>query len=590
MGPFGDKRKKKSWQRLSFEKRSTRADILAREQALSHRVGRILFGLVFALATTGLIGFGRIAPQNFSGWAALFGLVLLIHFSMLLVVRAYHSQLLRTVKNYTRFFFLVVVVLVVGHLMMRPEFAGEERFIELQYLVPVPLIAITMALIYSSPLAISASAAMSAFLAVMFTYMKQNSGLLESGEAIQVYAGSLTLGVTLFLGCVVAVLGVSRIRNRTRLVVIGFASGAMQFCAVAFFEFWLLGTPTLDNVWQRLGNPVGGFLNGFGCGILVTSALPYIERVFDVTTDIRLIELADMNHPLLREFSLLAPGSWVHSQMVGQLAEEAAQSIGANDLLARVGAYYHDIGKMLKPGHFVENVRDGENRHDGLEPGMSRLIIIAHVKDGIRIAQEEGLPRPIVDMIPMHHGTSVVEYFYHKKRRQDEQAGLAETGEEAFQYPGPKPTFREAGILMLADSTEAISRVLSDPTPTRLRQVVRDVIHKKMVTGQLDECELTMRDLKGIEDAFVRVLAAIHHGRIKYPSDDPKSKNGRSGRRQPDTSAESKDAKGSDTRDSKKSDAKDPGSKSSSKESKAPVADKAPAPDKEPETNPAALP
>lgn len=496
--------KKRSSQRLSFAKTSTKADILARDQATSHRVVRIVTTVFFAAYTTLMVGLGSVELMAWETWGSLFGVILVVHLCMFLMVRVYHSELLAALNTFAHYFMLLAVFVVVAKVMIRSE-------VDLLFLVPIPVVAMLVALIFSPPLAISTTLAC----ATIGGLMTQQQGDLVASQA------PFTMAVTLFAGGLVAALGMHRIRNRTRLVVVGFASGGAQFITCLLLELWALGAPAdLSSGVERLIHPGFAFLNGLGAGILVTSALPFVERIFNVTTDIRLIELADVNLPLLRDFSLLAPGSWVHSQTVGQLAEEAARSIGANDLLARVGAYYHDIGKMLKPNYFVENVKDGENMHDRLSPEMSRLIIIAHVKDGIRLAQEEGLPKPIVDMIPMHHGTSVVEYFYHKKRQQEESRGFSESGKGAFQYPGPKPTFREAGILMLADSVEAISRVLTEPTPTRLRQVVRDVIQKKMSTGQLDQCELTVRDLKGIEDAFVRVMAAIQHGRIRYPSDD----------------------------------------------------------------------
>lgn len=516
MVSFGDKNKKKkaSWQQLSFAKSSTKAEILAREQSTSHRVARVVAVVLAVVAATFLVGFGseKVSDEPWRGWIAALGVVLLINVALQGVLRAYHPRVRRSVKQFNRLLILVTLFLLIAKIML-PHSAVDTGTGISPYLVPLPVLAIMLALIFNGPVAICASAATAAIVGMMYEYTPR-------GEV----SDCIVLASALFIGSLVAVAGVAKIRNRTRLVVVGTACGAVQFAAIAFLEVWVGGVPefeSMDAAVRFLSGPGWGFLNGLCSGILITSALPFIERIFDVTTDIRLIELADQNHPLLRQFSLLAPGSFMHSLMVGQLAEEAAQSIGANDLLARVGAYYHDIGKMLKPNYFVENTGDGDNAHDRLSPGMSRLIIIAHVKDGIRIAEEEGLPRPIIDMIPMHHGTSVVEYFFHKKRQQEAEQGLSEeSGEEAFQYPGPKPTFREAGILMLADTTEAISRVLSDPTPTRLRQVVRDVIQKKMVTGQLDECELTMRDLKGIEDAFVRVLASIHHGRIRYPGDE----------------------------------------------------------------------
>jgi putative nucleotidyltransferase with HDIG domain len=370
----------------------------------------------------------------------------------------------------------------------------------------------SLALIYSAGLALNTSLAVAVLLGVMARLAAPVSSALGPFE--------MTTVASQFFGSIVAILGVRHVRSRTKLVTVGFAAGCVQLLVIVVFQLWAGDFPMASGWMETFKGPGIGFANGLCSGILLTSALPFMERLFNFTTSTRLIELADYDRPLLKEFQLLAPGSFQHSLMVGQLAEEAAESIGANDLLARVGALYHDIGKMMKPNYFVENISGSENMHDRLSPEMSRLIIVSHVKDGIRIAREEKLPQPIIDMIPMHHGTSVVEYFYHKKRQQEAVEGRSESGREAFQYPGPKPTFREAGILMLADTTEAASRVLSDATPGRLRTLVRDIIYKKMTTGQLDECELTMHDLSRIEDAFVRVLASIHHGRIRYPDDD----------------------------------------------------------------------
>ncbi|MEM7260487.1 MAG: HDIG domain-containing metalloprotein [Planctomycetota bacterium] len=508
MGLFGDK-SKRSWQRLSFSKKQTKAGILAKEESRSQRYWRLGLAVLFAAFVTAVVG--SCLPESattWTAWLAVAGLVFVVHLLMLLLVRAYHRHIFDALPTY-----LVVMGLFIltGRLMLIPE-------IELGFVVPLPCFAMIIALGFGGPLAIHSALANAVILGLMIAV----GGVEDSAPLVSLPAGVV---LSQFLGSVVAILGVTRIRTRTRLVTIGIASGAAQALAIAVYSFSGVGAMefTVDTMiaGEWLHDPAWGFLNGLGSGIVLTSLLPFLERWLDLTTDMRLLELADQNRPLLRELSLLAPGSFQHSLMVGQLAEEAANSIGANDLLARVGALYHDIGKMLKPNYFVENNQAGEeNIHDRLSPEMSRLIIISHVKDGIRIAEEERLPRPIKDMIPMHHGTSVVEYFFYKKRKQEEDKGLGETGEEAFRYPGPKPTFKEAGILMLADTVEAISRVIENPTRARLRGIVKEVINKKMAAGQLDDCELTMNDLHRIEDAFVRVLSSIHHGRVKYPTKD----------------------------------------------------------------------
>ncbi len=263
-----------------------------------------------------------------------------------------------------------------------------------------------------------------------------------------------------------------------------------------------------------------GFLNGLFTGyFLLEFGIRFIEDAFDVATDLRLQELADLNQPILKRFAIEAPGTFHHSQMVGTLAEAAAEAIGANPLLCRVGAHFHDIGKMAKPEFFIENVR-GPTKHANLTPTMSTLIIIGHVKDGVEIAESLNLPSSVAACIPEHHGTVAVEYFYREALKRQSEAGGAPVHKDDFRYPGPKPRSRETAILMIADSVEAISRVLDDPNPTRLTSVVHDVAMRRLTEGQLDECGVTMKELKQVETAMVRVLLGARHGRIKYPKPD----------------------------------------------------------------------
>ncbi len=256
-------------------------------------------------------------------------------------------------------------------------------------------------------------------------------------------------------------------------------------------------------------------LNGILCPVLTIGLLPLLESGFRIATDITILELSDSNHPLLRQMALQAPGSFNHSFGVGNLGEAAAKAINANSLFVRVASLYHDIGKMSKPEYFVENQRGGENPHDRLSPTMSALILKSHVKDGARLAKEHRLPDGIIDMIQQHHGTSLIKYFYDKTLKEDPDTTLTE---REFRYDGPKPQTKEAGIIMLADTVEAVSRLLKEPSPGNIRSMVKRVTMDKFMSGELDECELTLNDLDKMNEAFIHVLTGIFHHRIEYPT------------------------------------------------------------------------
>jgi putative nucleotidyltransferase with HDIG domain len=259
-----------------------------------------------------------------------------------------------------------------------------------------------------------------------------------------------------------------------------------------------------------------GFINAVAGSVIAMGILPVFESLLGFTTDLTLLELSNLNHPLLRRLSLEAPGTYHHSIIIGNLAEAAAESIGANALLTRVGAYFHDIGKMEKPEYFVENQRHIKSRHEKLPPSMSALILESHVKRGHDLALEYDIPDSVIDFIDQHHGTTTMSYFYHKAQR---QATVEPVSEEEFSYPGPKPQNRETAIVMLADSVEAVSRTLEDPKPGRLRSAIRKVIETKFTAGQLEECNLTLRDLHKIEESFLKILLGVFHTRIEYPSE-----------------------------------------------------------------------
>jgi putative nucleotidyltransferase with HDIG domain len=252
--------------------------------------------------------------------------------------------------------------------------------------------------------------------------------------------------------------------------------------------------------------------------VFMTGALPFVERGFGVQTDLKLLELGDAAHPLLQELVRRAPGTYNHSINVASIGEAAAEAIGANGLLVRVGAYFHDIGKMLKPEYFIENQGERANRHETLLPAMSTLVIIAHVKDGADLARQHGLPDSIIDFILEHHGTTLVEFFFdqaHQQSKLDPHGGPVD--ESSFRYPGPKPQSRETGVIMLADAVESASRALVDPTPARIDSLVRDITMKRLLDGQFDESGLTFSELHVVENTLVKNLTGVYHGRVKYP-------------------------------------------------------------------------
>ena len=273
-------------------------------------------------------------------------------------------------------------------------------------------------------------------------------------------------------------------------------------------------TPDFESTKAVLWGGAFGFLGGIISAIIATGLVPIIEILFEYTSDIKLLELANLDQPLMRKLMIEAPGTYHHSVIVGNMVEAAAAQIGANPLLAKVCGYYHDIGKTRKPAYFIENQSSGRNRHDKLAPSMSALILIAHIKDGMDMAHRNKLGQDITDTIRQHHGTSLIHYFYDKAKQ---LKGEDAVNIDDYRYPGPKPQTREAGLVMLADVVEAASRVLGNPTPSRLQGLVQKLINRIFSDGQLDNCELTLRDLHNIAKSFNTILNGIHHHRIEYP-------------------------------------------------------------------------
>ncbi len=320
--------------------------------------------------------------------------------------------------------------------------------------------------------------------------------------------GDYTIAFVSFCGCVLAIFSVQDIKNRSQIF------RSFYFMLIGYsISILAVGLDKTEDTSKILVQILFGGINSMLSPIIAYGLLIFYERTFKITTDLTLLELSDFNHPLLKELSSKAPGTFHHSIVMGNLSEAAAEAIGANSTLARVGCYYHDIGKTLKPQYFIENQLD-HNKHENLNPNISTKLIISHVKDGIELAKKYNLPQEIVDFIPMHHGTTLVSYFFHKAKF---NAKSEEISDYIYRYPGPKPQTKETGIVMLADAIEASTRAIEEPTPQKIENRIDDVIKARFMEGELDECELTFKDLTKIKQAFIKILVGIHHHRIKYP-------------------------------------------------------------------------
>jgi len=323
-----------------------------------------------------------------------------------------------------------------------------------------------------------------------------------------------------------------QVRRRGKLIRAGLGVGVATW--LSSLSFGMIGPinlfPPMDNDWGMIGLQSALALgNGIVTAMLVGGALPLLEHVFQITTDVSWLELSDLNHPLLRRMTIEAPGTYHHSLVVANLAESAAEKIGANATMCRVCAYFHDVGKLVKPQYFTENMSFERNPHDDLAPSMSALIIIAHVKEGVDLALKHKLNQQIIDIIQQHHGTSLVYYFYQRALQQQEDArvggkimnireeDIPEVEEESFRYPGAKPQTKESAIVSLADIVESASRSLEKPTPQKVEQLVNELIEERIADGQLDECDLTLGELRVIAERFRFTLMTMLHTRIAYP-------------------------------------------------------------------------
>jgi putative nucleotidyltransferase with HDIG domain len=444
--------------------------------------------------------------KNLGLWQARTAGIFFITVFFLFVLWSYIYVVDREIQKSRSDFLLVILITLLSLVITRvivflsEIVSGSLRVVELQdpshfyLLAPLSMGAILIVLLLSSKLA------------VLFS--------VTHSVLIMLLTDDLAFGIYNLAGCLAAVYLLRQYRERTVLIRAGFFIGGVGIIFALCLQFYVF-----DSSFQLspfLVRSFAAMLSGITSAMLAALFLPILESLFGLTTDIRLLELSNLNNPILRRMALEAPGTYHHSLTVGTLAEAGAEAINANALLIRVGAYYHDIGKLKHPEYYVENQIFTINKHENLSPTMSSLILASHVKDGLAIAKELGLGPKVSQMIPQHHGTRIMTFFYQKAKEAAAEKG-GEVNENDFRYPGPKPQFKEAAILMLADQVEAAARTLQAPNPSQISSMIQRIFQATIQDGQLIECDITLKELYEVAQAFERVITGMHHHRIEYP-------------------------------------------------------------------------
>lgn len=438
------------------------------------------------------LGLIRGRQADYPGYVGLFVLLLIVF----IVVGVYMSIFVKNVYNNPSLLLLmgIVVIITLAISIAANYFSG--------YLIPVAMGIILITVLFGYKLALI----INLVLALMV-------GLI-SGE-------NFSFMVLALLGGLVSIYAVTRLSQRSDLARAGFYV-ALTNAAVIIAIYLFFGNVSMDydSLLSFSYSIFAGIGNGIFSSVVAIGMLPFLESIFGVTTAITLLELSNPNHPLLREMLLKAPGTYYHSMMVSNLSETAAETANADPLLTRVGAYYHDIGKLKRPYFFSENQLSGENPHSKLSPNLSTLIIGAHPKDGVELGRKHRLPEVIIDIAAQHHGTSMISFFYQQALENNHRE---EVIADKFRYEGPKPQSKEAAIVMLADAVEAGVRSLSKPSANRVETMIRRMVKEKLEDGQLDQCDLTLKEIDKIAEAFVYIMSGIYHTRIEYPEKELKA-------------------------------------------------------------------
>jgi putative nucleotidyltransferase with HDIG domain len=427
-------------------------------------------------------------------YGGLFALILVFLYLLYRDIRRYRPGLIGNAKNMFLLAFLLISTVVISQSSKYVFTLLADKLqldtVTIGFALPVAAGAMLTSLLFDFHLALGFSFIVSILLGIPF----------QGDPFIPLYY---------FLASIVAALSVIRCKKRTALLKAGALTAFVSFIVIVGID--LYRGELMTRVVYDLS---AGFLGAVAVTMIVSVTLPFFESVFDIATDIKLLELLDPNQPLLKELVYKSPGTYHHSILIGNMAEAAAEAIGENPILARVAAYYHDVGKINKPEYFIENQRALENKHDRLMPSMSSLIIASHVKEGADLARAHRLPSAVIDIIRQHHGTSLITYFYEKAKELQPVGGIAE---EDYRYQGPRPRTKVAAIVMLADNVEAASRTLDDPTPQRIQALTNNVITRIFLDDQLSMCDLTLKDLRVISKSFDLILNGIFHQRIDYP-------------------------------------------------------------------------
>jgi len=498
--------KKTGTQRSQMRKNVTAVPLpqTGQEKKKNESIGAILPWLVFVVICIPILSFEIIQKNRYINLISTAVIVVLISLAAALYIHHYQK---RIIANYVRafalagLFILLLAAAKLGFLLTEKSLWATGTAVTA---------AIILTIAYDQRFAIG----MSIFY-VLFACFTVGP------------VTNINLFVTMAAGVVTCCFSLREIRTRMKLLEVSAVAAAVVFVTAAALDFWAQNHK-LSYVFSNAGYHAGITLV---VGVLIQGLLPLIEKIFRIATSMTLVDYSDANQPLLKRLAMEAPGTFSHSLLIGSVAEAAAEAIGRNGLLCRVGAYYHDIGKINKPSYFVENEIGSMSRHKELSPAMSQLIIVGHVKDGIEMAKEYSLPVVLRQFIETHHGTTLVEFFYNEaKKKHDEKQ--SPPSESEFRYTGPKPQTKEAAIVMLADAVESATRSLPEVTPTKIEAVVHNMAMKRLQDGQFDECELSLRELSQIEASMSKTLAAHYHGRIAYPkapdvSEDTASEKGR---------------------------------------------------------------
>lgn len=421
-------------------------------------------------------------------------------------IRFFHKNLRDNNKHLLMLFSVLLLTLLgmkVVALIQNPEWNM------LGYLAPVGLGAMLITLLLNVELGIGSVVLLSIASSVFFN---GNDHLLFDYR----------YGFVAFVGGVACCFALSSVQKRSAILRAGIMNALASMLAILALYFLV---PSVGNLKELMEALSFGILSGIFSAVLTMGFLPYFESVFDILSPMRLLELSNPNHPLLRKLLIETPGTYHHSIIVGNLAEAAAAAIGADGLLARVGAYYHDVGKTKRPQFFIENQIHRDNPHDRISPHLSKTIIISHARDGVELLKQYQIPKPIQDIAAQHHGTTLLKYFYYKAIEQ----GCGQVLEEDFRYPGPKAQFKEAAIVGICDCVEAAVRSLSKPTPSRIESMVKKIIQERLEDGQFDECDLTLKELDLIAKSVCETLQGIFHSRIEYPEEPTVNKGVKNG-------------------------------------------------------------